>query len=40
MSGHHQIAHAHLLPNTSERLKALNMDKDELRALRSFLDTL
>ncbi len=29
-----------LFPRTSERLKALNMDKDELRALRSFLDTL
>ena len=29
-----------LFPSTSERLKALNMDKDELRALRSFLDTL
>lgn len=29
-----------LFPTTSERLKALNMDKDELRALRSFLDTL
>jgi cytochrome c peroxidase len=29
-----------LFPRTSDRLKALNMDKDELRALRSFLDTL
>ena len=29
-----------LFPTTSERLKVLNMDKDELRALRSFLDTL
>ena len=29
-----------LFPTTSERLKALNMNKDELRALRSFLDTL
>ena len=29
-----------LVPRTRERLKALNMDKDELRALRSFLDTL
>ena len=29
-----------LFPTTSERLKALNMDKEELRALRSFLDTL
>ena len=29
-----------LFPRTSERLKALNMDKDELRTLRSFLDTL
>lgn len=29
-----------LFPRTSDRLKALNMDKDELRALRSFLDAL
>jgi len=29
-----------LFPRTSDRLKALNMDRDELRALRSFLDTL
>lgn len=29
-----------LFPRTSDRPKALNMDKDELRALRSFLDTL
>ena len=29
-----------LFPRTSDRLKALNMNKDELRALRSFLDTL
>ncbi|MBW3505275.1 cytochrome-c peroxidase [Pseudomonas sp. NKUCC02_KPG] len=29
-----------LFPRTSDRLKTLNMDKDELRALRSFLDTL
>ena len=29
-----------LFPRTSDRLKALNLDKDELRALRSFLDTL
>ena len=29
-----------LFPRTSDRLKALNMYKDELRALRSFLDTL
>ena len=29
-----------LFPRTSDRLKVLNMDKDELRALRSFLDTL
>ena len=29
-----------LFPKTSDRLKVLNMDKDELRALRSFLDTL
>ena len=29
-----------LFPRTSDRLKTLNLDKDELRALRSFLDTL
>ena len=35
-----QQANDPLFPTTSERLKVLNMDKDELRALRSFLDTL
>jgi len=35
-----QQANDPLFPSTSERLKALNLDKDELRALRSFLDTL
>ena len=35
-----QQANDPLFPKTSDRLKALNMDKDELRALRSFLDTL
>ncbi|MGO3027978.1 cytochrome-c peroxidase [Pseudomonas helleri] len=35
-----QQANDPLFPGTSERLKALNLDKDELRALRSFLDTL
>ena len=35
-----QQANDPLFPRTSDRLKALNMDKNELRALRSFLDTL